>query len=250
MIPVPVGRSYSATYSGLVWRTVRCEFCGCDFAYQLFISGYGSGFSPLFLGNSAASGDAQLEARSHYRQLARTAIGMAPCPDCGRYQSKMIREERKERWSVAGAVALILATTTVISLLPTRTPTGITNIAVYLCGGTIALAVITRWDTFILVAVITLFFLILQAFLTAAAYPIVLVLCVPWLFYRLWRVFSLPDRVQAPLSDLDLDRHHVFRRTEIDEIRAQMTPEEQAKANLPDWSAEPKPPESWKAFIR
>jgi hypothetical protein len=85
MIPIPLGRNYITHVEGWVWRAVRCEFCGCEFAYQLTIKASGMAHSPLFLANGGAKGRARDQAEASFSKLAKRKIGLAPCPDCGRY---------------------------------------------------------------------------------------------------------------------------------------------------------------------
>ncbi len=98
-IPIPIGRSYSATATGAVWKPVCCEHCGCEFAYQLVVSVQGRGFSPLFLSNYEAQESARQRAVHNLENRLARATGLAPCPDCGKYQSGMVSEMKRTRLS-------------------------------------------------------------------------------------------------------------------------------------------------------
>src|SRR5690242_9150309 len=66
-----VGRRYTATVVGSVWKTICCEFCGLEWAYQLTRRAQGTGRSPYFLDNDGARQRASEEANNTLqRQLA------------------------------------------------------------------------------------------------------------------------------------------------------------------------------------
>ncbi len=73
--------------SGKVARQAVCEKCGCRFEYTVRRFGMASGR----LGLSSAAGRAQDDVRNSLEK----ADGVAACPECGHFQSSMIR---KARW--------------------------------------------------------------------------------------------------------------------------------------------------------
>lgn len=73
--------------SGKAARQAVCEKCGCRFEYTVRRFGMASGR----LGVSSASGAAEEDVRNSLQ----SADGVAACPECGHFQSSMIR---KARW--------------------------------------------------------------------------------------------------------------------------------------------------------
>ncbi|MFP4356246.1 MAG: hypothetical protein ACLFUJ_14095 [Phycisphaerae bacterium] len=68
-------------------RRAVCEKCGCEFRYTIRRFGMASGIAGLSRASGAAGRDVE-------QSLAR-ADGMAACPECGHFQSSMVR---KARW--------------------------------------------------------------------------------------------------------------------------------------------------------
>jgi len=97
---VYVGRNFTAALSGSVVRDVTCEKCGCAYHYQLTRRGQGSGTAPYYINQGGAQRRAERGAKkSLEKQLARDTDPV-PCPDCGWFQSPMVREIRRRsmRW--------------------------------------------------------------------------------------------------------------------------------------------------------
>src|SRR5438309_2332693 len=111
MIVVPTGRRYTSTITGWVWRPIRCEQCGCEFAYRLQIVARGQGHSPLYLNNQGAQQTAQNRARANFEQKAKKDIAAVNCPQCNHLQSNMVNLLKKRRWRlvIGIAVALVIA---------------------------------------------------------------------------------------------------------------------------------------------
>lgn len=110
---VPVGLRHLTSMTGSIWRAVRCEFCACEFAYRLTRRGSGLATSPLFLDNQGASARSSARAK---RDLVRNlenprTVDPVPCPDCGRYQSLMVRKLRQDSWKALTIFGWLMLTT-------------------------------------------------------------------------------------------------------------------------------------------
>jgi hypothetical protein len=90
---------YTATKDGYIVRRVECEKCQRPYHYRLDGTIKSTATSPLFLDNKGAASAAADGANDEalLNQLERS-IRMVPCPNCGQYQSNMVRYARKN-WS-------------------------------------------------------------------------------------------------------------------------------------------------------
>jgi hypothetical protein len=112
-----VGKRYTATVDGSIYKKVICENCRRVYYYQMSRRAQGEGDSPYYLDNTGASERATERAqRNLERRLAKGSEPVA-CPDCGRFQAHMIRIIRSRRfdrlyWLIFGlpVVALLAAT--------------------------------------------------------------------------------------------------------------------------------------------
>jgi hypothetical protein len=91
------GRHYKATAQANTTRSVRCENCGANFSYPYFARGVGRDGSPYFLDNQGAATRAAAQAKKRLKQEVTDGTSMVPCPQCGWYQKKMVREMRLSR---------------------------------------------------------------------------------------------------------------------------------------------------------
>lgn len=85
----------SATVTGGCWKPVRCERCGCEYAYYMRRSG--SGQETVWIG-SASQGQRQAAANGAHISMQRqleTGVDPAPCPDCGWFQAPMVEALRR-----------------------------------------------------------------------------------------------------------------------------------------------------------
>src|SRR5579871_6578709 len=106
---IPTGRRYTSTITGWVWRPVRCEKCGCEFAYKLKIVAQGQGYSPLFLNNNGAKSAAADKARQNFDQKVKSDITAVNCPDCTHLQPNMVRWLKNKRRTLLLGPAVALA---------------------------------------------------------------------------------------------------------------------------------------------
>jgi hypothetical protein len=89
-----VGRKYTATVTGSVWRAVTCEHCRMQWAYKLTRKAEGTGRSPYFLDNNGASDRASEEAHASLQRALANDVDPVPCPRCQKYQANMFGEAR------------------------------------------------------------------------------------------------------------------------------------------------------------
>jgi hypothetical protein len=68
---------------------VKCEHCGCEFAYKLTRSAEGTGSDVLWLNEQGAVRKAQSNAQNSLQQKM-SEIDAIHCPDCGKYQKSMV----------------------------------------------------------------------------------------------------------------------------------------------------------------
>jgi hypothetical protein len=112
MIHVPTSLEYSVQVAGIVWKTVQCDRCRAEYAYQMERTGIGSGISLLFLDNHGAQTRAQREAEHELCERLAREFDAVPCPKCGQFPNYMLPALRRwylrwMRW--VGLVLLLLA---------------------------------------------------------------------------------------------------------------------------------------------
>jgi len=111
---IPTGSRHYVSLTGSIWRAVRCEFCGSEFAYKMTRRGAGLASAPLFLDMPGAKKRATSKAES---DLTRTllnprVVDPVPCPDCGKYQARMVARIRRSSWkpvTYAGLLMMVAA---------------------------------------------------------------------------------------------------------------------------------------------
>lgn len=89
-----VGRKYTATAEGAVWRPITCEHCRLQWAYKLVRKAEGTGSSPYFLDNDGASQRAHAEAQEELQKKLENDVEAIACPQCHKYQDAMIGEAK------------------------------------------------------------------------------------------------------------------------------------------------------------
>src|SRR6185295_2904395 len=89
-----VGRKYTATVEGAVWRAITCEHCRLQWAYKLVRKAEGTGRSPYFLDNSGASNRASEEAHQELQKKLLNDVEAIACPQCHKYQANMFSEAK------------------------------------------------------------------------------------------------------------------------------------------------------------
>lgn len=93
---IPTGMRYSSRLEAREWKTVSCEHCPADYAYEVKREGHGSGRSVLFLDNDGARSRAASEAEQDLERQLERAVEAVWCPGCGKYQSEMHRVVRNQ----------------------------------------------------------------------------------------------------------------------------------------------------------
>jgi hypothetical protein len=91
------GRHHKATVQANTGRSVRCENCGANFSYQYSATGVGRDGSAYFMDNEGAATRAATQAKKRLKQELTYGTSMVPCPQCGWFQKKMVREMRLSR---------------------------------------------------------------------------------------------------------------------------------------------------------
>jgi hypothetical protein len=87
---IPFAKDYTATVTGTVFKTVRCEKCQTEYAYPVTRTASDRGTGFLFLDDKGAMGRAEGGAKEALRRELDNAIEAVPCPGCGWYQATMI----------------------------------------------------------------------------------------------------------------------------------------------------------------
>jgi hypothetical protein len=96
---VPLDWIYTATASGAVLKTVRCESCQAEYVYRLERTCTGSGTSRvLFFDKAGATERALAAAQKELRRSLRDGFDVVPCPTCGWYQQYMVHQARRQRF--------------------------------------------------------------------------------------------------------------------------------------------------------
>jgi hypothetical protein len=111
-IPIPTGRSYTATAAGRACKIVPCENCGVEYFYVLEVSAAAVGTESFFFGNGDAKERAVTDAEAAVRRALKDAFQIVPCPHCGHYQSYMTPTPREAHLAwlrTLGIVLVILA---------------------------------------------------------------------------------------------------------------------------------------------
>jgi hypothetical protein len=100
VIPIPYGTKFTVKARGSVWKPVTCEHCGCDFAYLVSVKASGEATNVLWLNKRAAIDSAHSHADQALRHALDTTEKAIPCPQCGRYQRRMVS---LMRWQAANS---------------------------------------------------------------------------------------------------------------------------------------------------
>jgi hypothetical protein len=101
LIPIPIGKKYTATVHGETWKVVRCEGCGKHYAYRMKVQAQAQAaaytFSPVLDNEERAQHEAVFHATKALQQAARRASAAVPCPQCGAYQRDMFARVRRRK---------------------------------------------------------------------------------------------------------------------------------------------------------
>jgi len=111
---IPTGTRHYSSLTGSMWRPVRCQFCGSESSYKLTRRGAGLASAPLFLDMPGAKKRAASKAESDLMRtlLNPRVVDAVPCPDCGKYQPRMIAKIRRGSWkpvTYAGLLMMVVA---------------------------------------------------------------------------------------------------------------------------------------------
>ncbi len=107
VVHVRLGRRYTIGLEGEALADFRCVACGFESVARVRGRGVGEGFSPLWLGNSAAKAEALAGAQE---SLGRQAERWAPfglCPKCRHVDAAGLAAHRRTRLMLVGLVALL-----------------------------------------------------------------------------------------------------------------------------------------------
>lgn len=102
-----VGRRYSAQVEGAAWKSVRCEKCHQQWAYQVVRQYTGQGVSPYMLDNAGAQDRARSSAHSGLQKALDAAKEDVPCPKCLAYQADMTQRLKKSKFGWMFALGMI-----------------------------------------------------------------------------------------------------------------------------------------------
>jgi hypothetical protein len=91
MTPIPYGTKYTITIEGFIWKPIKCERCGCEFAYRVKRVASGQGENFLWLNKKRAIDTARSLARENLLDTLDNAFEQYPCHDCGIYQRDMAK---------------------------------------------------------------------------------------------------------------------------------------------------------------
>ncbi len=116
MLPIPVGTRHTVTFTANVWKPIRCEQCGCEFAYRIELSTSGRSTNYLWLNRQGAIDLARMQASNEARQVIETSKKAYPCPDCGIYQGDMANDLKTEKTTEIRLIGLVIALILVFTL--------------------------------------------------------------------------------------------------------------------------------------
>lgn len=129
---ISYGTKYTAQISGSIWKPVACENCGCVYYYQIKDQASGSSTDFLWLNKQGAMDSAKGRANQNLENRFKNAVRNYPCPDCGFYQTEMIKRMRNNIWQrgiVFGILAFALVFSFTTSAINSLTALGYSFIA-------------------------------------------------------------------------------------------------------------------------
>jgi hypothetical protein len=93
-------RTYSAAVTGKAWKSVHCEKCSADYAYEMVRRGSARSSSAYGIGNAWAKRAAEQGARQKLQKRLKDDSDPVACPHCGWIQSPMVAalRRRAHRW--------------------------------------------------------------------------------------------------------------------------------------------------------
>ncbi|MGO9113624.1 MAG: hypothetical protein ACLP9L_30705 [Thermoguttaceae bacterium] len=106
-IPIPTGRTITATVSKSFWKLIACGNCKQHFACQFQLKAQESAGDPLFLDKAGAEDRAIRKAEADLAARSQQVKPIAPCPYCGFYQADMVKDlkGRSNAFHFAGVLA-------------------------------------------------------------------------------------------------------------------------------------------------
>jgi len=98
MIPVYWATQYSTTLTHKIVKTVACEKCGCQFAYEMVRRSVGSGTAAYSIGQQDAQARAGNRAVAAMESMLQHHEDPVACPACGWFQASMIFKNQRRFW--------------------------------------------------------------------------------------------------------------------------------------------------------
>jgi hypothetical protein len=96
MLPLPYGTKHTLTLTANIWKSIRCQHCGCEFAFRKNVSVAGEGTNFLWLNRSGALASASAQAMENLERAIGNVGGNFQCPQCGMFQPDMASEIERE----------------------------------------------------------------------------------------------------------------------------------------------------------
>lgn len=103
-----VGNTHTASVSAEVVKAVRCEHCGSLYFYEMSREGQATAESPFFLMESSARDSAQRKATKLLRKKLAAGCDPVKCPDCERYQARMVQKLARKKYGWLGNAVLLV----------------------------------------------------------------------------------------------------------------------------------------------
>jgi hypothetical protein len=97
---IPTGSVHDAKLTGSVVKDVKCAFCHNQYFFVLTRTGEGRETAPLFIGQDDARRKATAKAHDRLAFALRFGVDAVSCPNCGKYQPRMVEAARDLRMSV------------------------------------------------------------------------------------------------------------------------------------------------------
>lgn len=143
-IRVPYGTTYTITTTGSAWKPLKCEFCGCEFAYKLKCSEQGRATNYLWLNKKGTVSLATKRSQKKLQKSLESGVGVYSCPACGKYQKKMVRHLQGKRWeTLTDLIVIVIFLAVFVGLIIYASNAALaTQLAPILIGGGLALIVI------------------------------------------------------------------------------------------------------------
>jgi len=238
MLLIPIGQMFSSTIQKVLWRSVKCEHCGCDFLYRDAITIIESGLSPLSLINNIVKQRVENRAQRRLKKRSEQGTGIAPCPECGKFQTAMIRKIRS-----AHHVLLTILVGFLIGLYFPNLPLLVSILVQVLSPLLLMLLPFLFLETLphpITLGLVVLGIIALLGAMIAGVHAITTILTIgflPFIGYAIW--YGFIKNLNANVNARDpwrTSKYAVIRRTQYEEILAEQrkqADEERKEAEKP-----------------